>query len=70
MPTGVEIDIYSAITAACRQQRILVGIRQMKNGVFEEPDLNPLKYDHDGKLKKYVFGEDDYFIVLAEEMPT
>ena len=70
VPTGVEIDIYSAITAACRQQRILVGIRQMKNGVFEEPDLNPLKYDHDGKLKKYVFGEDDYFIVLAEEMPT
>ena len=42
----------------------------MRNGVFEEPDLNPLKYDHDGKLKKYVFGEDDYFIVLAEEMPT
>ena len=70
VPTGVEIDIYSAITAACRQQRILVGIRQMKDGVFEEPDLNPLKYDSDGKLRKYVFSEDDYFIVLAEEMPT
>ena len=70
VPLGVEIDIYSAITAASEQQRILVGIRQMKDGVFEEPNLNPLKYETDGSLKKYIFGENDYFIVLAEEMPV
>lgn len=69
VPTGVEIDMYSAITAVSRQQRIFVGFRQMTDGRFEEPRLNPPKYGSDGKLKKYVFGEDDYFIVLAEEMP-
>ena len=67
VPTGTPVDIYTAINAASKQQRILVGIRQMNGGKFLDPDVNPLKYEN-GELKKYIFTEQDYFIVLAEEL--
>ena len=67
VPLGVPVDIYSAVNAASKKQRVFVGIRQMKDGKYLDPDVNPLKYEN-GELKKYIFGEQDYFIVLAEEL--
>lgn len=67
VPLGVPVDIYSAVNAASKKQRVFVGIRQMKDGKFLDPDVNPIKYEN-GELKKYIFGEQDYFIVLAEEL--
>ena len=67
VPLGTPVDIYTAINAASKQQRILVGIRQMQGGTFLDPDVNPLKYEN-GELKEYIFTEEDYFIVLAEEL--
>ena len=68
VPIGEPVDIYTAINAVSKQQRIFVGIRQFKDGKYENPNVNPLKYDKDGRLKTYTFCEEDYFIVLAEEL--
>ena len=68
VPVGEPINIYTAINAVSKQQRIFVGIRQFADKKYNNPIVNPPKYDEDGRLMKYTFCEEDYFIVLAEEL--
>lgn len=67
VPINKKLDLYSVIHAVSLQKKILIGIRQMKDGYYTDPVLNPKKYNIDGTLKKYIFGKDDYLVILAEE---
>ena len=67
VPISKKLDLYSVIHAVSLQKKILIGIRQMKDGYYTDPVLNPEKYNIDGTLKEYIFGKDDYLVILAEE---
>ena len=57
---GVEMDTYTAGAATAFKNEILLGYRIQKGSKFEII-TNP------EKSKKFTFGKDDYFIVLAED---
>ena len=67
VPTGRPIDLYTAMNAVSKQKKILIGIRQMQDGRLGDPVLNPRKYNEDGTLKQYTFGDEDCLVILAEE---
>ena len=68
VPLGEPIDLVSASESAADKDEVFIGIRQKVNGRYAQAEINPSKYVSDMQtLRQYVFGKDDYFVVLAED---
>lgn len=64
---GSPVDLVTASRAVAERGEVFIGIRQMRNGAYAPAEINPSKYVSDMQtLRKYTFGEQDYFVVLAE----
>ena len=69
VPLNTPLDLFSIIDAVARCGEIWIGARWKEDKSYKDPVLNCPRFDDDGsKLKQYVFGPDDYFVVLAEDM--
>lgn len=68
VPKNKEIDAYTILEAVAKKNEIWIGIRKKNGNRYDDPVINPAKYDSSGKLIKYRFGEEDYFVVLAEDI--
>jgi len=67
-PMGEAIDLISTSQIVAEKGEIFIGIRQKRNGHYQIADINPVKYETDGRTpKQYVFNEDDYIVVLSED---
>jgi hypothetical protein len=65
---GEPVDLVSASESAADKNEVFIGIRQKVNGKYTQAEINPSKYVSDMQtLRQYVFGKDDYFVVLAED---
>ena len=68
VPLDEPIDLISACEAVADKDEIFIGARQKINGSYRQAEINPSKYVSDLQtLKQYIFGKDDYFVVLAED---
>ena len=68
LPIGEPIDLVSVSAAAAEMGDIFIGHRRMTEGGAMISDINPAKYESDMKtLRKYVYGENDYLVVLSED---
>lgn len=68
VPLGQPIDLVSAGEAVADKDEIFIGMRQKTGDSYLQAEINPSKYVSDMQtLRQYVFGKDDYFIVLAED---
>jgi len=68
VPLGEPVDLVSASESAADKNEVFIGIRQKVNGKYTQAEINPSKYVSDMQtLRQYVFGKDDYFVVLAED---
>lgn len=68
IPLDVDLDLFSVGSAVAKRGEIFIGIRQKQGKRYQTPVVNPAKFQDDGSLKTYQFGEDDYFVVLAEDI--
>lgn len=68
VPLGAELDLYSVGAAVAKRGEVLIGLRQRQGGRYWDPDINPAKFADDGSLKTYRFTEDDFLVVLAEDI--
>lgn len=66
LPINEPLDLLSIGQIVAERGETFIGVRQKKNGHYEIADLNPIKYDSNNTLKEYIFSEDDYLVVLAE----
>ena len=68
VPVGQPIDLVSAGEAVADKDEIFIGMRRKTGDTYLPAEINPSKYVSDMQtLRQYVFGEDDYFVVLAED---
>jgi len=68
LPLEESLDLITVCQAVAEKGEIFIGIRQKQNGHYQIADINPIKYNSSMRsLKEYVFSEDDYFVVLAED---
>lgn len=67
-PVGEPVDLVSVGESVANRGEVLIGIRQKNGAGYAPADVNPSKYVSDMQtLRQYVFGEDDYLVVLAED---
>ena len=64
---GRPLDLHTVSWAVADKGEVFIGFRIKRNGKYDVAEVNPSKYVSDMQtLRKYTFGEDDYFVVLAE----
>ncbi len=62
VPLGEELSVYALSAAAAKQRDIFIGFRAREDGHYRSAAINP------DKGKSYIFGEEDYFVVLSQNM--
>jgi len=68
VPLGQPIDLVSAGEAVADKDEVFIGMRRKIGDSYIQAEINPSKYVSDMQtLRQYVFGEGDYFVVLAED---
>ncbi len=68
VPLEEPVDLISAGESVANRGEVFIGIKQKIDGSYMVADINPSKYVSDMQtLRQYVFGPDDYFVVLAED---
>ena len=68
VPIGQPIDLVSASEAVAEKDEVFIGVRQKIDGTYLQAEINPSKYVSDMQtLRQYIFGKDDFFVVLAED---
>ena len=69
LATGAPTDMFAVGQAVAQRGEIFIGIRQKIGGVYGVPRINPERIDAaTGRAKEYVFGPDDYVVVLSESL--
>ena len=68
IPIGEPVNLVDVYQMVAKKGDIFIGVRQKKNGRYQVADINPVKYDVHNKPVEYVFGEDDYLVVLADDI--
>lgn len=66
LPLNTPVDLNSVGLIVAKRGETFIGISQNNSKHNKHTVLNPMKYDLDNKPEKYIFHEDDYFVVLAE----
>ena len=68
VPLDQPIDLVSASEAVANKGEVFIGVRQKIGDTYLPTEINPSKYVSDMQtLRQYVFGKDDYLVVLAED---
>ncbi len=68
VPLETDLDLYSVVDAVAEKHELFLGLRRKEGERYEQPVVNPPKYDSSGKLVMYRFREEDYFVVLSEDI--
>ena len=68
IPVDVDLDLYTVSASVAKRGDILIGLRQERGGRYQDPVINPAKHNDDGSLKMYRFTENDFLVVLAEDI--
>ena len=68
VPLHTELDLYSVIDAVAEKHELFLGLRRKAEERYEQPVVNPPKYNENGDLIMYRFHEEDCFVVLSEDM--
>ena len=68
VPIGEPVDMIDVSHSAAARGEIYIGHRSRLDEKHMISHINPAKYESDMKtLKKYRFGEEDYFVVLSDD---
>ena len=64
--TTEPTNMFSLVQTVAERNEVLIGIHQKKNGKYQTAEINPVKIEPGtGKPKEYIFGEEDYLVVLS-----
>lgn len=64
--TSVPLDLISVSRTVAERGETFIGVRLKVDGHYQVAVLNPAKYNPNNTLKEYIFSNDDYLVVLAE----
>ncbi|MBQ6585201.1 MAG: hypothetical protein IJH83_00150, partial [Coriobacteriales bacterium] len=64
---GEKVELCSVIDAVAARGETFMGIQQKRGARFDEPRMNPPRFDASGKPLLYEFGPEDRLVILSEE---
>ena len=69
VPLNESVSLFDVASAVAAKGDIFIGMRTKKDGRYGRPQVNPPRYDSSSqKAVEYVFGSDDYLVVLSESL--